>query len=225
MPEHTLSPVIPFNLVYDTDYGIIRYIRDTCKDAPNYDAGVLNLHKIFLIQLLANRDVVNPVHLVMEDDEEFKEQADEIYENIMKYDYAEVLARSINTAIYDYVSLLGKTEGVVTPYILCKRDEEVDFIRSNFEPYKEGSCKITIGKVDANKYDPLFTKSIQDMPEMYYNVGGNNIYLARYPFNVDTDENGKEIPKADGSILLFTRNKCNIINVYKKEYMNPEQYL
>ena len=225
MEENKLSPVIPFNLIYDTDYGIIRYIRDTCKDAPNYNQGILNLHKIFLIQLLVNREVLNPVHLVMEDDEEFGEQADEIYNNIMKYNYQDVLVRSIPTAIHDYIAFLGETEGAVTPYILCNCDEEVFFIRKYFGPYKDGKCKIAIGKVDASKYDPLFTKSLKEMPDMYYNVGCNNIYLARYFFNIDTDDQDKEIPKMGDDVLLFMNNTCNIVNVYKDEYMNPEQYL
>lgn len=224
MDGQILYPVIPFNLVYDTDYGILRYIRDTCKDAPNYNWGVLNMHKIFLIQLLSNRDDVNPVKLVIEDDE-LLDCADDIYNDIMEEDYRSVLLRSIPTAIYDYVSMLSSTEGIVKPNILCQRDEEVEFIKKNFEPFKKGKCEILTGKVDANKYDPLFTKVISDMPNMYYNVGCNTIYLARYWFNVEIDEDGKEIPKMNDEILLFEKNQCMIVNMHKSEYMNPEQFL
>ena len=90
------------------------------------------------------------------------------------------------------------TQREINVYADAKEDDMKivsDLLLGNIVTYKDGKCKIAIGKVDASKYDPLFTKSLKEMPDMYYNVGCNNIYLARYFFNIDTtdDSTGRRL--------------------------------
>lgn len=216
MEPNNLSVAIPFNMVYDIDFGVVRYIRDNYKDADIYNIGVLNMEDIFLKDLLRLRQEYNPVLLCLNDSENYS-YADYIYENIISNHYSEVLEKSVKTAISDFISFLDNTtDGQITITIICRNNLEKEFIINDFEEYKNGKSYIINAKCNANMYDPIFVKSLKDLPNYYNNIGCNNIYLARYGFNIQYDEDGQELPKIDGSEIIFNENKCIFIDIYNQ---------
>lgn len=215
MEPNNLSVAIPFNMIYDIDFGIVRYIRDNYKNADIYNIGVLNMEDIFLKDLLRLRQEYNPVLLCLNDSENYS-YADIIYEDIISNHYSEVIQKSVKTAIADFISFLDNTtDGQIIVTVICSNDLEKKFIIKEFDEYKEGKSYIIMHKCNANMYDPLFVKSLKDLPKYYTNIGCNNIYLARYGFNIQYDNDGQELPRVDGSEIIFNENRCILIDIYK----------
>ena len=99
-----IRPLFPFNVIFDTDFGLIRLIRDEYADDKVFDLDVLNLPDDELKEVLVKRTHVNPLIVCMKkfDNETaleyYTEQLQTVSYNITNNkqleNYAKVVARS-----------------------------------------------------------------------------------------------------------------------------------
>ena len=206
-----LFPIIPFNLLVDTDIGIIRFINENYNDPTVFYSGMLSSPVKPLINLLYNRTRINPLTIVSIDKENPK--LDSYYDELMEKYYVDIINKSVTTNFFNAVKLWCNSDGAIRPNILCKSEFEKTVIEKLIN--LDDSFDIIISEykdLDLDCKDPLYFKNYIDVQNMMVKLIGKNIYIAGYKYNF-IEEDGKSI-LPNSSILLTNSNIFKIIDVY-----------
>lgn len=222
-PTNTkLTTIIPFDLVIDTDYGLIQLIKDKYYDRNIFN-GILEVaDRKDLISFLYCRKNKNPLYdFVLDIDDH--DTINSLYEEFMEKEYANVLKKSEPTEFYTAVTFFNKSDGAITPIIMCRNKLEESFINA--------LCKIEdinpplptiIGDydtIDITAYDPIYFKYYTDSLKCIDKLKGKNIYIANYGFNFVYEEENDKVLLPDISLLLLDQNIAKITDIYS---IDPE---
>lgn len=205
---------IPFNMVIDTDVGIIR-VAEQVQDIPEYP---INKLKSFLLK----RENINPLP------EYSKVRRIEIpdfaYDSIITKAYPIVLLCSIPTDIILFVINTYKMgySNDIEITIGCDTQQEIDHLKKVFNKF-EYSLDIKLNSnIDLNNYEYIFNKYID---EFYVDDLVNNkkltakrLYISDHNFNTLTDEKGNKIIDINYHIPLESNGiVLNLISMYNKK--------
>lgn len=220
------APLITFESLVDTDFGLMLYIDRNFLDTTVFDVEFFNSHHTIrkMIWALMNRDKWNPLYICMSKNLEAPESiADELYEEFIYNDnhYEKIIELSALTNLCDFIRISEVTGKEVRPTIVCQSEYEKDFIKKKISQY----TPITLYKEIENSdigYQQFFFRHISD-PHMFYEgsinefIGQNKtVYLADYKFNNVSD---LSVIK-DGSPLhelTTSANQIRIYSIYDKE--------
>ena len=218
MPTPTnsrLTTLIPFDLIIDTDYGLAQLIKDEYYDKTVFD-GTLESQDQDLLWFLYSRNNPNPLSVLMWDEDD-KDSMDSLYEDFINTKYIDILKKSKPTHYFEAVKLFNKSDGAITPIIMCKNELEESYIH---KLCKENeiipSISTIIGDyntVDISAYDPIYFKYYTDTLKCIDKLHGKNLYISNYSFNFINDEKGKVL-LPDISILLLDQNIAKTIDIY-----------
>ena len=217
MPTNNrLTTLIPFDLIIDTDYGLIQLIKDEYNDKSVF-TDLVEARYEQLIWCLYNRNNSNPLTQFMwkEDD---KESIDSLYEDFINTKYIDILKRSRPTGFYEAVKLFNKSDGAITPIIMCKNKMEESYI-NKLSKVDEiiPSLSVIVGNyndIDVSTYDPIYFKYYKDTLKCLDKLKGKNIYIANYKFNFISNEKGEKVLLPDISLLLLDQNIAKNIDIY-----------
>ena len=193
------NQLIPFNLIFDTDFGLIKLISKEYR-ADLFDKSVLDSDDSTIANLLIARPFENPLCILTEYNSETKKILDDYYLEFMDTRYDDILKLSVFTGIGNYA--LGLDElAEITTYIYCKDKVEEDYLKEKCDGYK---YKIvtpgTIGKL--SNYDPVFVKSGLDYPIKSGPLTGHQLILIRYGFNVYYDGSKEYVDYAKANSIF-----------------------
>ena len=193
------NQLIPFNLIFDTDFGLIKLISKEYR-ADLFDKSVLDSDDSTIVNLLIARPFENPLCILTEYNSETKKTLDDYYLEFMGTRYDDILKLSVFTGIGNYAfGLDGITE--ITTYIYCKSKDEVDYLNEKCKGYKyKAVTPGTIGKL--SQYDPVFIKSGLDYPTKSGPLTGHQLIVIRYGFNVYYDGNTEYVDYAKASTIF-----------------------
>lgn len=206
---------IPFNMIVDTDFGIIRLIEKV-QDIPEYP---INKLKSFLLK----RENENPVlgyNRIRELD-----LPESTYNVILQKYYKSVLPLSQLTDMVSFVlntyklGLYNEVEIIVG----CDLDCEVEFLKI-ITSKLDYNIDIQLNtRLDLNRFDCIFTKYFDEYYVDYLinnlKISGKKIYVADYNFNTLYDDETQQY-MIDPLLHMELESKGNIVylvSLYNKK--------
>lgn len=220
MQEYKVSSLVPFNLLFDTDFGIIKFLQiTTSKEDDTYEMmypGILEMYSdkdsLLIKYILNKRTLVNPLSCIFKP--EHYGIINEVYDGIMKNHLEEVLKFSCKTNLLDMVFTSIETHGDELKFtILCDNEMEIDKISDYSKSVNLPVTAILSKDKNYDKYDTIYCKNVyEDLKDLKAkDIAGKNIILVDFAFNID-EELG--IPKQDQIEDLVVGNKFHICNIY-----------
>ena len=184
MNTYRINPLIQFDMIFDTDVGILKYFLNKCGIMAN-DSEILSL--------AYSRSSLNPLSSLTEKYE--IDNIDEIYDTIIKECKEEYLFFSPATDFSNVVGAMCSLEAVY-PTILVKDELEYKYADTLRTLTQNTKLKISIiqnNNLETSKpiYDPYYIYHFSDLydeslSDKFYSsyVYRKNIYLADFKFNM-----------------------------------------
>ena len=123
-----MSPMIPFNMIVDTDIGLFAIILKYYLDPKVFNESFFKDHKIVdLIHILYNREKENPLYLCI--NQGYEDSCDSLYEELIVDKYAEILQLSVKTEFYKLIRSFNLQRDISLT-IVCNRQEEIDLLKA-----------------------------------------------------------------------------------------------
>lgn len=180
MPDQSINSIIPFDMIFDTEMGLMKLIEFHYRKSGifNYDAlGKDDLTKLYLMQ----RDNWNPLTILC-DESVSQEDKDDMYKQFMEREYEKILLYSPNTALYDMLNIVYRNDQIKFT-VVCKTEEELDFFnKRNCKAYR-----VIVGDMfndDLLIENPnIYIKYIKDLYQQPKNFSHKSLYIGDYEFN------------------------------------------
>ena len=206
---------IPFNMIIDTDFGMIRAIEKT-QNLSEYSVNKIK-------SILVSREEENPlISYAKARDIQIPESA---YELLFEKFYDTILKLSQITDILSFIINTYKIglNGEVKIVIGCDQHSEIDYIKSILKSSDYSVDTSLKSDMNLNDFDCIFTKYFDEYYVDYLvnqvNLTGKRIYIANYPFNLIYDKESNK--QAINPILhMNLENKGNVlstVSLYNKK--------
>lgn len=199
--------LIPFDLVVDTDFGLIKLIQEEYR-AGIFDKTILDSDDESIKHYLVKRTNPNPLSILTND-----KSIDEFYAQFIDQRYQDIFDRSVMTGIGEFcINLMVFSDFEL--YIQYTNEVEKQFA-DTIVSWTNNEYAFSIDKNDVipEDYMSIFAKNVHDLLT-YKNLNGINIYLARYAFNLCMKD-GKETLAEQKYVIAFLTNILKCIDVYK----------
>lgn len=225
------NPLITFESLVDTDFGLLLYIDKCFLDPSVFDIEVFNTHHKIkqMIWCLMNREKWNPLYLFMRKDLKAPEEiADELYNEFMNINgvhFRKILDLSMLTNLCDFLQMTEAGGRDITTTVVCRTEYEQDFVNKKISQSSKTILydKIT-GKSDEYQQfffrhleDPWLQSAILNSDRKISDFTGINktIYMADYKFNnvYDLDSMKEDSPLRE---LSSKPNQIKIYSPYDK---------
>ena len=209
---YMLNVLIPFNLLIDTDMGLIKLIEYEYHNDEYFWPGMIDCSDTLKQFSLLSRTDPNPLSVVMKSED--PELQKDLYSQFMEREYSAILKLSSNTALCAVSTVLRTSiDKNVRVTVLCKTQEEADLIKKRHIPI-ENTILGEAETISIDKYNVLFLKDVYDI-KRYRNVEGKEIYIANYGFNM-VIEPEEEQPLLPMEVLYdyAGSNEFSLISVY-----------
>jgi hypothetical protein len=210
---YNLNALIPFNLIIDTEVGLIRLLRDKYNNNQLFYPGILDMPDKNLIYELHIRKNKNPISITITENCK-NEMIESWYNELINLHYDEILERSIPTALYRFMNMCNNSNGVVKLNLLCNKQLEEQYIKKLDIPILptiivEDDYK----KINLTGYDSIYIKNYSDILN-FKEVQGKNLFIGNYKYNLEPNDKGIEVPNLAISALLAPYNKIAVIDVH-----------
>lgn len=230
MDDHYYNTIlVPFDLIIDTDKGVLRLIDKKYNDKRYFDTTRIKddignfLNEDLFNFLLRYRVYVNPLYLITDEKHMKKEDIDSIYNQIIEEDYEEVLRLSTRTPLhkaFNAGTMHSETPMKIT--VLCRNKLELEYLRE-----LEFKCDTILIKdnkdlvnIDLKPYKYIYIKNAEDLLDFRY-MTGKVIYITTYRFNMLTEYNEEfdirlEVINPKFIIDIIRDNKIMTIEMYPR---------
>lgn len=234
--DRTYTPLFDFQILFDTDFGLMSLIASDMQDIDVFDHNWIQAHhtNILMIKALYERTDKNPLiqTTVIND----KTEIDELYESFINDSsyYEQILDRSMCTEIYNLLDRCIEF-GDIYPYILYRNEAELNILKEdpvtrrieekNFINIKD---LIMNPKNYANKFSQMYCKYRDDEvidALVSLNSYAKTLYVADYPFNNFEGKPGTIDVSGEGLTIAMTICRCDIrsIDVYNRFMLKEEE--
>ncbi len=205
---NVMSPLIPFNTIVDTDFGLLCLVKQRYLDESVFDKQFFEGKSVkSLTRDLYLRKEKNPLLLCIKDN--YRESADKFYSQFMEREYNSILNLSVVTEFYGLARLYSN-EPEIKVTILCNTEEEISLLSGRESMRK---CKFVL-KSDMNEkkygmHKQYFFKYYEDIEQYLKILFDKTLYFVNYSFNID-------ILSGDSIDLLhlISNNNIRIIDMY-----------
>lgn len=196
-----------FETIVNIDFGLIKMVKEKYNNPIYIDTEYLNrVSDNALIAELYERKDENPLLLILKD--EFKGQADSLYEQFIESEYEEILEKSIFTNLLNFYKTLINNKQM-TINILCRNLQEKHFIEKKLDFKVETIVEPNYRNIHIDDFNFLYLKDYSKILELesFFKM---NVYICKYGFNMDSED----IPKEQYSKYITDRNQVYTIEVY-----------
>lgn len=206
-----LTPLIPFNCLIDTDFGLLALISKSYLDTSIFNIEFFNENKEIskLVKSLYFREEENPLSICLLDNN----YANDLYTDFMNQKYDDILKVSLTTEVYNVIELY-KIYGDIRPTIVYKTESEKRLL--DHLKVTKTTQKIQIDEVNFDLYNQFYFKSVNDnyCNKISKYVNTKMVYIANYKFNLDSDNNVKE--NKNTLLMNINRNKFMLFDIYNR---------
>jgi len=211
-----LTPLISFDCIFDTDYGLMKLIRTEYFDTDIFSENFFteNDKIVNMISALYSRDVHNPVLLPLK--EKSIDVAQSLYDEFISKRYKEILDYSMSTEIYNLIEVY-LLSGEIRPTIVYKTKEELEILNSHIVTAKVNKVSLDeVLKSDISIYQQFFFKDIDNtyINSLAEKIYSSSVYIGNYTYCSDKDE--QIIINRNVGLLNLNRNTIFKIDIYNK---------
>lgn len=212
-----LKILLPFELIYDIDVGLLKLIQRDFNDSTYFD-----IHKIDsmddtdIINYSMNRHHENPLYGISNAYDGSFEDLDELYEDFMKTKYKEILELSNKTYLGGLYELISSTQGIKIS-IYYKSELELEKlkelnIKCDFIDCIESEMNLRRLK----EFDVIYIKHHGDISNK---IEGKNLYFANYGYNYLYFEDKEPVVRPE-ILLLSGNNVIKFADIYTTVNLN-----
>lgn len=179
-----LNPLISFNCLIDTDFGLLVLIAQKFFDTDVFDRTFFDTNNNVedMKRVVYTREERNPLTLCLKN----KEDADDYYKQFFDKYYKDILMKSMNTDLAKSLKTMSNSGAVFT--ILCNNQTEVDFI-NNSKSLSKYSTILSSNTEQLSAHEQYFFKDYQDIPNNLFNekMRDKSFYIGRYKY-IETEK-------------------------------------
>lgn len=227
---YDIVSLIPFDLVFDTDFGIIKFVQFS-EYGKNLEP-LLNRVYWFrsheydntICKLLSERKNPNPLSIMMDESYLLHPSITSLMETFLtEYNADYIYKLSKKTALFDIIAVsAANMSDVVKFVILCENQAQKQFVNESFKEISNSFSISTILKSELkslDNYGSVYVKNIYDLQGTSKYVQGKNIIIINYPFNMEEDGSTplvSELSELIGLNKIFTMDLYDL-SEFKKE--------
>ena len=208
-----LTPLIPFNCIIDTDFGLLSLIGKSFLDTSYFSIDFFSKNSLIeeLVKSLYYREEENPLSICML--EETKQFADTFYCDFIEQKYDEILKISMTTEVYNVIELY-RLYWEIKPTIVYEKESEIELL--NYLKVTKSVPKVKIDEIDFNFYNQFYFKSINDIycKKFARFIETKMVYIANYKFNLDEENNIAE--NKNTVAMEINRDKFMLFDIYDR---------
>ncbi len=206
------NPIIAFDTIVDTDFGLIQYIYNNYLDESVFDKSKLERPTNDIIRTMYMREENNPL-LSFVLPSISKEDADSLYNDFIDKKYNDILANSVGTSIQTLISSFNESNGEVKTTILCYNEEQAKFIRS-LDEFKKNRVILPadITEKTYTKNNQYYFKYITDCYPIHKYFTRTNLYFSDCKRNLDILTNAESMDEDMRSFIL--KNSIRVFSMY-----------
>lgn len=231
---YIIKSIVPFDMLVDSDMGLIKYVQIAHKNNPLYYPGLINLigpeHTEFLQSILLHRKFVNPLSAIIRAEKMLTCKPDDMLVNFFSSSEKDIYRLSTSTAIMDIVCKSLFVSESVQFDILCKNEAQKSELLRRFKRKYNTSripASIIVAKredIDPNLYGSIYVKDVHDILEFNKKkMEGKNIIIGRYDFNKEYDtekEQYLDLPLVEVIKSYASTNRIQFIDIYSMDIDN-----
>lgn len=203
----TLNAVIDFDLIVNTELGLIRFIRENYQDAKAFNLETLNKSDKEILSLLFSRKNENPLSIIST--EENLGDIDKLYDSFFENYKQDIIDHSnSDSTIFKFVNYVvhSSSNFGVNAFIATTDDIESKSITSHF-----GIKARTIQKLDAGNIttkDMYYIKDYRFFTKINLEdkIAGKKIYMSPRQYNIDYFENVVNSLTSRNVFILFGKD-------------------
>lgn len=211
-----MSPLIPFNLVVDTDVGLLCYIYKSYMDPNVFNKDFfIGKNVRDMVYSVYTRTEQNPLLLCIND--KYRDSCDSLYNEFMNDKYEEILELSVKT---EFCTLMRYfyNEPEINTTLVCEKQKEIDILKEEKDiKYNRIILSNELKEKEIRKFNQFYFKNINDATPYVKYLIDKTIYFSKYGYNINDKEKFVEDPMV---ILLSENNVINIIDVFNMELLN-----
>ena len=202
MYNHYLKVLLPFDLIFDTDFGLIKLIQNEFMDPDIFNVHMLNdMDDDSIVNYCVNRIYENPLYGLSNLKHE---ELDELYEDFMKTKYKEILELSNKTYLGTMFQSFCNTQGLKV-FVYYTSDLELEKLSDS--PFNLVDCREReMNLREMKNYDAIYVKHPSLIP---MKLEGKTLYYANYEYMYLQSEDEDKEKAIRPDILIMTAN--NII--------------
>lgn len=215
-----LTPIIDFNCIVDTDYGLLQLIYDQYYDLSVFNKEKFEMPSNKILLELYNRKSKNPL-IPFINENITEEDVDEYYKQFIESQYEEVLHRSCGTNMQMLIDSFNKSGEVFTS-ILCHNETEKKYI-SELNDFK--SNKVFMDEEFIEKhldFNQIYLKYIDDLDKYLKQCVGKTIYLSSCGLNMEEVDGEIYFKKNENLKTIAPYSHINIYDLYNIDFLKGE---
>lgn len=216
-----LTPIIDFNCIVDTEYGLLQLIYDQYYDLSVFNQEKFEMPTNKILLELHNRKDKNPL-IPFVNKGISKEDADDYYSQFMNTKYEDIIARSIGTNMQTVLTTFNQSNEVFSS-ILCHNELEKNYI-SDIEDFKSNTVYLDEEFVKVYKnFNQIYLRYIDDLDIYIRQCLNKNVYFSSSMLNMKIEEDGLLNLKDNKNLnLLSYYSKINIYDLYNMDFLKGE---
>lgn len=203
MEGKKLSALIDYDFIVNTEFGLIRFIREFFQDEDVFDLNVLNKSDREILSLLYSRTHYNPLSIIMKKimktDEEHEKYMKMVYDGYFNEYKKEIIEASVTSeSILNFVRLMLGSK-VNNTSICIKDDIEQSNIKACF-----GKCNtVKISDIPYIKsFDVFYVKDYKFFTDNNLKLNGKNLYFTNRKYNLLFLKNNPSYFHNDGITIM-----------------------
>lgn len=212
---NVMSPLIPFNMIVDTDLGLMCLVMKKYLDESVFDSDFFKgLTVKELVSKLYFREEKNPLLLCLKDN--YKHMADTFYNQFMEREYITILNKSCITEIYRLIGLYN-TQSEIRVTIVCDSEYEFAILKKHDSLKKANIVMYDDAKQYLSSHNQFFFKYLEDIKRYTEFLKNKTLYFANYKFNKLDDELKNPLVTA-----LVNENRVIAMDIYDLEELGVQ---
>lgn len=198
-----LIPIIDFNCIVDTEYGLLQLIYDQYYDLSVFNKDKFEMPTNKILLELYTRTTKNPLVPFVNDNISEKD-ANEYYNEFMDTKYEEILSRSVGTNMQVALTNFNLSGGEVLASIMCHNDLQKEYI-SGIQDFSSNKVYTEEEFIKRHSdFNQIYLRYIDDMEGIVEQCMNKSVYLSSCSLNM----------KEKDSIYLREDEKLNLVSKY-----------
>lgn len=207
-----LSPLISFDMLFDTSMGFVNFVKKYCTDKRFDMNKIKSMSDREILSLTYSRKNANPLSILPIDSTVDINECLLLF--FLKY-YDKVLQLSPFTD-FGYVAILmgsNRFDGI-NPYILVRNENEIKKVQS-VKDLKNMKI-VTLENINGIDFDPYYILSYNDLLDRNgkFIYEGKNIYLSSHEFNIEYLNRG--------DLNILKNSGITTIDIWRKDRFQHE---